>query len=50
MTQDQGKGVTGGNAVDGETDVGMADPATRYLHDYLVVDGLEWGEVDPFEG
>jgi len=49
MTQDQGERVTGGNAVDGETDIGMADAATCYLHDYLVVDGFEWGQVDPFK-
>ncbi len=50
MSEDQGEGVTGRNAVDGETDIGMADSATRNFHDYLVVDGFERGQVDPFKG
>jgi hypothetical protein len=50
MTQDQGERVTGGNAVHGEADIGVADPTSRYLHDYLVADGHERGQVDPVEG
>jgi hypothetical protein len=50
MTQDQGKGVPGRNAIDGETDIGMADSAARHLHDHLVTDGFERRQVDPFQG
>ena len=50
MSEDQGEGVTGRNAVDGESDIGMADSATRNFHDYLVVGGFERGQVDPFKG
>jgi hypothetical protein len=49
VTEDQGEGVTGGNAVDGEADIGVADAASRHFHDYLVVDGLERGQVDPVQ-
>jgi hypothetical protein len=50
MTQDQGEGVTGRNAVNGKADIGVADSASRDFHDYLVVDGLERGQLDPFKG
>jgi hypothetical protein len=42
VTQDKRQWVTSGNAVDGETDIGMADSASRHLHDHLVVTGDEW--------
>ena len=42
--------MTGRDAVDREADISVADPATRDLHDDLVVGGLERGKVDPFKG